>query len=201
MRRAVLICSLTAAATAVSTSCGSAGPGRLSLVSMHATAPELVETLAKYYRETLAVDVEILPALQPDASAFDQERQQFVAEALVTLLRDAHADRGRSGAVIGITSRDMYIRRLPWRFAFSLREPPFAVVSYARMDPVALGGPGNRDRLESRLRKMVTRNVGVMIFRLGMNADATTLMYQDVLGVDELDRIDEDLTRAGFPGR
>jgi hypothetical protein len=32
-----------------------------------------------------------------------------------------------------------------------------------------------------------------------MNPDAASLMYQSILGVDDLDRIDEDLVRAGFP--
>jgi hypothetical protein len=34
----------------------------------------------------------------------------------------------------------MYIEDRPWIFGFSLRQPPYAVVSYARMDPRRLGG-------------------------------------------------------------
>jgi len=49
----------------------------------------------------------------------------------------------------------------PWAFAFSLREPPYAVVSYARMDPCRLGGSPSDELLLARLRKMVSRKVGI----------------------------------------
>jgi len=180
-------------------SCGRQ-PRHLYLVPMHA-APELVQPLALYYREHLGLEVEILPALQPPTAAFDEQRRQLIAERLIDMLRATYAQQARSGSVIGITSWDMYIADRPWQFGFAWRQPPYAVVSYARMDPVKLGGVANRDRLLARLRKMVSRNVGIMLFRLELNANRDSLMYQDVMGVDELDRLDEDLAAAGFPIR
>jgi hypothetical protein len=93
----------------------------------------------------------------------------------------------------------MYIEDRPWAFGFSWREPPFAAVSYARMDPQRLVGIPNEQRLQTRLRKMISRNVGIMLFGLKPHTDRNNLMYQDVMGVDELDRLDEDLVAAGFP--
>ena len=173
-------------------------PSHLYLAPMHG-APEMVEPLAAYYREQLGLQVEILPALQPPTAAFDEQRRQLIAERLIDMLRLTYAQQARSGSVIAITSWDMYIADRPWLFGFSWRQPPYAVVSYARMDPVKLGGFANRDRLMARLRKMVSRNVGIMLFDLPLNSNRDSLMYQDVMGVDELDRVDEDLAAAGFP--
>jgi predicted Zn-dependent protease len=200
MRRTILILSVLTVACLLGVRSSAAQRGTLYLVPILAT-PDLLDALSAYYQQNLALDVQILPALEPRASTFDPDRRQFVAEELVKQLRTSQGGNSRLGAVIGVTSKDMYIRELSWRFAFSLREPPYAVVSYARMDPVVFGRAPDRDLLLKRLRKMVTRNVGIMIFGLPRHADPTNLMYRNVLGVDDLDKLDEDLSRAGFPVR
>jgi hypothetical protein len=55
------------------------------------------------------------------------------------------------------------------------------------------------DTFDEQRGQMVSRNVGIMLFALPLNANRDGLMYQDVMGVDELDRVDEDLAAAGFP--
>ena len=188
-----------AAACALLVSACAARPARvLYLVPIHA-APELIESLAAYYRDRLGVNVQLPGAVQVDSLAFDTSRRQLVAEEAIKLMRDRYAALAASGPVIGVTSWDMYIRDRPWQFGFSWRQPPYAAVSYARMDPARLGEGPSGDRLAGRLRKMVSRNVGVLLFGLGTNADRTSLMYQDIMGIDDLDRTDEDLARAGFP--
>ena len=173
-------------------------PRQLHLVPLHA-APELLESLARYYRDSLGLEVHILPALQPPTAAFDESRRQLIAERLIDMLTQTYGKQAQAGSVIGITSWDMYIADRPWLFGFSWRHPPYAVVSYARMDPVRMSGIANPARLQTRLRKMVTRNVGIMMFGVKPNSNRDSLMYQDIMGVDELDRIDEDLAGAGFP--
>jgi predicted Zn-dependent protease len=190
-------CALVSAAL-VCISCSFRAPAKLHLVPLHA-APELLESLAGYYRANLGLEVEILPALQPPTAVFNEARRQLIAEPVIGMLRNTYAVQAQSGVVIGVTSWDMYIEDRPWSFGFSWREPPYAVVSYARMDPQRLGGFPNADRLRTRLRKMVSRSVGVMLFGVKTNANRDSLMYQDVMGVDELDRVDEDLAAAGFP--
>jgi predicted Zn-dependent protease len=180
------------------TACSFGAPAKLHLVPLHA-APEYLESLAGYYQDKLGIEVEILPALQPPTAVFNDARRQLIAEGVIGMLRTTYAAQARSGVVIGVTSWDMYIEDRPWIFGFSLREPPYAVVSYARMDPRRLGGSASAQLLQARLRKMVSRNVGIMIFGLKTNPNRDSLMYQDVMGVDELDRLDEDLAAAGFP--
>jgi hypothetical protein len=38
-----------------------------------------------------------------------------------------------------------------------------------------------------------------MLFRLPMSPNRTYLMYQDIMAADELDSVDENLERVGFP--
>jgi predicted Zn-dependent protease len=191
-------CFLFVSAALVLTDCSPRRATTLHLVPLHA-APELLDSLATYYRKSLGLEVQILPALQPPTAVFNDTRRQLIAEGLIRMLRTTYAANARTGIVIGVTSWDMYIEDRPWAFGFSWREPPYAVVSYARMDPQRLGGLANEHRLLARLRKMVTRNVGIMMFGVKTNANRDSLMYQDVMGVDELDRLDEDLAAAGFP--
>jgi predicted Zn-dependent protease len=87
----------------------------------------------------------------------------------------------------------MYIREYNWRFAFSWRqEGRFAVVSTARMDPVFFGRKRNDAILESRLRKMITKNIGLMYYGYFQSSDPKSVLYRSVLSIDDLDKIGED---------
>ena len=132
-----------------------------------------------------------------DSLAVDERRGQAVADGLIDTVRRRYAPLARDpGArVIGITQRDMYILSMQkqWTFAFSLRgkDRRFAVVSYARMDPVAFKQPPNEELLRSRLRKMVMKNIGVMYYELPLSNDPRSVMYRNILGLDDLDRVTE----------
>ena len=106
-----------------------------------------------------------------------------------TLARDPRA------RVIAITAQDMNTkaRRETWRFAFSLRsnENSVAVVSYARMDPAYLGNTPDEELLRSRLRKMVIKNIGIMHYGLPVSRDPRSVLYENVLGLDDLDYMSE----------
>lgn len=176
---------------------------RVYLVPIHA-APELIDRLKGYYRDQLGLELEVLPAVQADSASYDDLRQQLIAEELVATLSDRYGSLTQNGraVVIGITSWDMYPRSRPWRFSFGWRSAPYAVVSYARMHlPVTLSGSPDETLVFPRLRKMVTRYVGALAFHIGLNSDRRSIMYEDIMGLDDLDRVDEDLARAGFPYR
>ena len=53
----------------------------------------------------------------------------------------------------------------------------FAVVSTARMDDAAWGGASDGQRLELRLRKMVTKNLGILYFGLDQSSDRRGVMF------------------------
>jgi hypothetical protein len=155
---------------------------------------EVVDSLVEYNRTKYGVAARVLPLAALDPAAWDQQRQQVVAEAAIQSIKALHGDVARDpGAVIiGLVTPDLYLRgRTDWAWAFGLREGGrFAVVSTARMSWP--GGAAGEQQLTARLRKMVSRYIGIMYFGLPPNGDPRSVLYRDVLGVEDLDRMGED---------
>jgi predicted Zn-dependent protease len=174
-------------------------PRAVRLMPIHAAQKHL-EYLQDYYKEHLGLSVELLPALVPDRSAWTEDRQQWSGEGLAEQVRQAAGND--EALVIGITGEDMYLRTVNWQFAFGWRaHNRIAVVSYARMDPRFLGQSEAIDVLQRRLRRMVTKNLGLLLYGLRPSADPTSPVYRDILGLEELDAMQDDLAAAGFPVR
>lgn len=152
------------------------------------------EDLVDYYRSKYGVEATLLPLASLDPTAWDEQRQQVVAEAAIASIKVLHTDiAGDPGAVIiGLVSSDLFIQGRPdWAWAFGLRtEGRFAVVSTARMSWP--GGIAGRSQLPVRLRKMVTRYVGFLYFGLRASDDRSSVLYREIGGVDDLDRMGED---------
>lgn len=152
-----------------------------------------LERLAAFYGERYDLAVRILPPLTVPEKLWDSSRQQLAAEDLIALVANAYPEAADARyVVIGFVSEDIYIRGRPdWRWAFGLRaEGHLAVVSTARMRaPRGLF----LDVLETaRLRKMATRDIGILYFGLPLTDDRQSVLYRDILGVPDLDSIGED---------
>jgi predicted Zn-dependent protease len=163
------------------------------LASLGGFSGDTVRTLADFYRHRYGLQIKILDPATIDPSARDDARGQLVAEDLIASMEASYpevvADHG--AVVIGLVSEDLYIRGRPdWAWAFGLRtEARFAIVSTARMRL----GIGVSDELAmSRLRKMVTRDIGRMYYRLPVSADPKSVLFGEIDGVADLDRIGED---------
>lgn len=169
--------------------------GRIYLVPLGATGIPSMMELQSYYRKKFGLTVESLPLLQLDGAVVDQNRRQLIAEELIALMRRGFRKQANEpGAIIiGITPYDMYIREKTWQFAFSLRQAGrFAVVSSARMNPASFKLPANDSLLRARVRKMVTKNIGIMYYKLPQNDNPKSVLYRSILGLEELDRAGED---------
>ena len=96
--------------------------------------------------------------------------------------------------VIGLTTADIFIPSVNWTYAFSNRRPPrLAVVSPARMDRGCMGiGRASADRQMARLRKMVGKNIGALVYGLPLSGHPRSMMYAWVGGPQELDMMTED---------
>ena len=92
----------------------------------------------------------------------------------------------------------MYIeaKRDQWSFAFSLRsgDGRFAVISYRRMRFRNGGQPPRPSDtvLKDRLQKMVAKNIGIMQFGLPASTNPRSVLFGNILGVDDLDRMTEE---------
>ena len=140
----------------------------LYLVPIGETPPDLLPELAGHFRSAFGLSVTALPQLPPDPAAYNPDRRQYEADRLVEYLRRvqpelAHDARAR---LIGITGYDLYWDEMRdrWIFTFGVRDADnrVGIVSYARMDPAHLGEAPDEQRLRSRLRKMLTKDVGLM---------------------------------------
>ena len=172
-------------------------PGaRVYLVPVGQLPEQWVGALVGYYRTKLKLVLQPLPPLPLDRGALDYARQQVVAEEVIALLKrrlpKQVADPG--AVVIGLTTYDMYIRGVPsWEWAFAFRaDGHFAVVSSARMDPANWGERGDALRLRTRLRKMLSKNLGIMVYDLPQSRDRRSVLYGPILSLADLDSIGED---------
>ena len=168
-------------------------PGRLVyLAPLGGLSVAELQDLAAFYKVRYDLDVSILPPAPVPAGLVDPGRHQMAAEDLIGRLPSIYpeaADPHR--VVIGVLPADIYVRGIPeWRWAFGNRaEGHLAVVSTARMRARRLFGAS---LAASRLRKMVTRDIGVLYFGLPLSDDPRSVLYSTILSVADLDRLGED---------
>lgn len=88
--------------------------------------------------------------------------------------------------VLAFSTRDMYVAGKSGRYAFGCWNPGagVGVLSSARM----MDGISQ----ESRLRKMTTRYIGVLYYRLPFTNQCGSVMFSSVGGPQELDLMGED---------
>ena len=156
----------------------------------------VVTALADAFTTRLRLDTRVQAVFTPSPAARNRERGQLIAEVLARELQP-RCRRNMTGTpvVIGVTGEDMYLQHNPrWRFAFSYRSPPcVAVMSYARMQI-----DGSPELRAARLRKMTAKNLGVLVYGLPRSRDPRSLMFDEILGLEDLDFMEENFNRAGM---
>lgn len=169
------------------------GSGKIYFVPLEDFPQSDVEMLTDYYKTKYGLVIETLPSVALTETVVNLERKQLIAEAVVALIKSANANlvNDPNAILIGLTTEDMYIDKYDWQFTFSWRqEGRYAVVSNARM---SLGRqPVSAEKINTRLRKMVTKNIGIMYYHLNQSDDPRSVLYRNVGGISELDRMGED---------
>lgn len=172
------------------------GVGRVYFVPIGQFSSPSMPQLMLYYKRKLGLTIEVLPGLQFEDSVLDFDRRQAIAEELIALTKRHYPQLANDpqAILIGITDLDMYIRQIvEWRWAFSFRqEGRFAVVSSARMDPENWGLPPDSGLLHTRLQKMLSKNLGILYYRLPESKSRSSVLFGPILGLEDLDSIGED---------
>jgi len=171
------------------------GKEKLYFVPLSNFSAASLTKLANYCKQKTGIEVTLIQPVPFALSTIDKHRQQVIAEEAIELikLRYPNLAADPNAIVIGLTDEDMYIRKYDWQFAFTYRkETRFAVVSTARMNPVNLGKPANDVLLESRIRKMVLKDIGLLYYLFIPNHNPTSVLYEGVKGIDDLDKMGED---------
>ena len=151
---------------------------------------EDADALVAHYLEKFDLTIEVLPSIPVPEEAMDAGRDQLVAERLLDAIAANEAVAANPDAVvIGLTDIDMYIAARTWGYAYGLRSGGTrAIVSSARMD----AGFATEERRHQRLRKMVTKNLGILYYGLAVSDDPRSVLYRDILGPQDLDYASED---------
>ena len=169
----------------------SALPGRtVHLVPLGDYPISDVEALADYFAARYDLRIELHAAVAIPEAARDDARGQLIAEELIAGMRATLPAAGDSArVVIGITGEDLYSRARPdWAWAFGLRtDGHLAVISSARMRILAA-----EELADARLRKMVSKYIGLLYYGLQESTDPRSVMYGNILGVRDLDRMGDD---------
>jgi hypothetical protein len=171
-----------------------AEPG-VYLVAVGDMPQATLDAVALREQAALGVPVHVLPPQPLPAEAFDTTGARVVAEdALASMAEQLPEARDRERTVvIAITPVEMAIRGRPdWASALTFRaDGPYALISTARLDPSLAGIPDLEWLSELRLRKLVARHVGSIYLGLEPSLDRRSVLYADVVGVDDVDAMNE----------
>jgi predicted Zn-dependent protease len=154
-----------------------------------------LDLLAQYYRQKYHLEITVLNSIPVDPATRNESRQQLMAEQLVASLRNGVPDHAqRSEILIGFTSEDMYPTSQNWQFAFGWRQFSMgaAVVSTARMSLHYDGEPLDPNLSDIRLRKTVTKDIGILYYDMSPSQNPKSVLYNQILGIQELDEVGEE---------
>ena len=171
------------------------GKEKLYFVPLGNFSAASLTKLVNFCKQKTGVQAILVEPLPFALSTLDKRRQQVIAEEAVELIKLKYPNltADPNAIVIGVTDDDMYIRNEKWEYAFTYwTQRRFALVSSARMNPANLGGSANDLLTESRLRKMVLKEIGALFYIHPRNYDPKSVLYDAVGGVEDMDRMGED---------
>lgn len=174
---------------------GLQGSGKLYFVPLGDFPANKVNDLASYYRNKYGIEIATRPGVPLPPTAINQERNQLIAERAVEIMKQANPEltNDPQAIMIGLTDRDMYIDKFGWQFSYGYRtQGKYAVVSSGRMNEPNGGKEVTEELISKRLRKIVTKYVGILYFRLPQSDDPRSVLYREIGGIDELDYIGEE---------
>jgi YD repeat-containing protein len=169
------------------------------LVPLDPTPQQSLSWATDYYKAKLGISVDLLPAVTLAPSAEDPTRHQLIAEKCIDAIAQAYPELANDPSVVlvGVTSRDMFIQAFNWSYAENYREyGRMAVVSSARFEPTDFPGKWNKELLNSRLQKMITKNIVMLCFDLPLSSDYTSLLSSGILSGREVDYMSSKIVGA-----
>ena len=166
-----------------------------------------------YYRAKFGIDVTVLPPAKSNPLLEDSKRHQVDAGKAIHFLAESYPDIARDpySILIAITSHDMYTPYYDWPYLTNWRlEGRFAIVSTARLHPYSFLARHNPEWLNSRIQKLVTKNVALLYFDLPLSGDPSSLLSYGILTGLDLDQMSSQVAgvnptwlsavNAGYPG-
>ena len=167
---------------------------RIAILGVGKVDPSVIESLAKHFRDCYGLPVVVAPPIEApyprtDGMWFNQERQQWTAESLLSAMPGCHDGAppcDEEVLFIGVTGEDMYTTKEAWRYAFTVRNSARhqAILSTHRMGSFV--GTANENA-----RKIVAKTIALEYCGLPQVSDPRSVRYDGIMGPDDLDAIDE----------
>ncbi|MCU1247664.1 MAG: Teneurin-3 [Edaphobacter sp.] len=189
------------------------GNGRIYLVQIgpHSAAYGL-DGLAEWLRSKYGLQVQVLPPMQLDQSAWDSGRKQYVAELLYEQIKREHSELAAdpNAYLFGFTDATMCSVNNSWASTFTQRDfQRMAVVSSHGIQDYwwqrLLGEAKiSNEHVQARVRRILLKDVAILYWHLPLNNDPTSVL-QNMLDTDipAEDIFESDLdparTRGGRP--
>ncbi len=154
-----------------------------------------IDALVEHYHEKLGIKGGVLPRVSLQSVDTDPVRHQLIAEHVIdSMLRAFPQYASTSAILIGVTRQDIFPLGEHWQFCFGWRIPQkrAAVVSTARLGLYYRGEPSGEATVSKRLQKIVTKDIGIMYYDMRPNGNPKSVLYNNILGIQELDQVNED---------
>ena len=172
---------------------------RVFIVPLGAVQGLGLDELPKFYRDRYGMSVTLLEPIPLEHKTYNPARNQRIVEEIVQLMRRRlpQLAEDKSAFLIGVTDEDMYFRSLDWPFTYTAYEPGerAGVVSSRRFIPYPLAG--NETLLRARVRKMITRTIGFVVFKLPRVDDPSSVMYRELYGSASADLMSDSFEGLG----
>ncbi len=172
---------------------------RVYLVPLDLPANYSLDWAPEYYKARLGIEVKVLPPIPLDDWVTEASRHQAVAERITAVMAQAEKEISRdpSAILIGITNRDMFIGAQDWKFVVNYRaDGRRGIVSLARLSLIPEPTGRLRVLLESRLRKILTKNILILAFDLPLSNDPTSILCLTMNPGPDLDLMSESIIGA-----
>lgn len=169
---------------------------RVCIVPMGQVDAQLVVSLVDYYEERYGLPITIIePAEVPEEIVNEQRGQVPVDDLIFRMqLRVGDSFQDPDIVLIGLTPLDLYNPFHYWAWIFGIQltaENPVAVISTFRMNPEIYGQPANEEAFRTRVRKMVSKYIGVLYYELPESSDPLSPVYGSIGGLGDLDNMSE----------
>lgn len=154
-----------------------------------------LDAVVKHFRGNTPLRIEVLPMVPVLPEMLESTRNQLVAEKVIAAVLKSlpKITINPRAVIIGITPMDMFTEERNWKYVYAKREGSHCtVISSARMTRDAKGKRIDEETYLARIRKMVAKTIGLQYYGLDTNWDHASVMYGNVHGMDDLDKIRED---------
>jgi YD repeat-containing protein len=173
--------------------------GKVYLIPLGQSVVKLLAGLPAYYRAKLGIDVTVLPAVTPGSDVADSAKQEVIAEKLMEFMQRSYPQEAAdpTTTLIGVTDQDMEDQRLGWDHTLNLRvDGRIGVISTLPLEPKGALELANPLVLPVRLRKIITKNIGLLDFPLTLSGDPTSVLAGNNGQPSDVDLMGENFRNA-----